>query len=166
MALPSRSVSSGGAGQPAEKRDALNISGRADDQHRAGGFLLHSGDERLADGEVWAQAITFALFINLILAPSICLPFGPLDGKKIFDGDRRVWALIGLPVILIALPIYLGIYKNRLLAILHGELESQILCVSVSLSMKTRLKSGGYQHHSSVYLLQCEPHYWPPDPAR
>ena len=70
-------------------------------------FIL--GMSGLADGGVWAQAITFALFINLILAAFNMLPFGPLDGKKIFDGDRRVWALIGLPVILIALPVYLGI---------------------------------------------------------
>ncbi len=72
-------------------------------------FFFILGMSGLADGEVWAQAITFALFINLILAAFNMLPFGPLDGKKIFDGDRRVWALIGLPVILIALPIYLGI---------------------------------------------------------
>ena len=51
----------------------------------------------------------FAIFINLILAAFNMLPFGPLDGKKIFDADRRVWALVGLPAILIALPVYFGI---------------------------------------------------------
>ena len=72
-------------------------------------FFFILGMSGLADGGVWAQAITFALFINLILAAFNMLPFGPLDGKKIFDSDRRVWALVGLPVILIALPVYLGI---------------------------------------------------------
>ena len=64
------------------------------------------GMSGLVEGGVWAQAIAFALIINLILAAFNMLPFGPLDGKKIFDADRRVWALVGLPVILIALPVY------------------------------------------------------------
>ena len=70
-------------------------------------FIL--GSSGLAGNGIWARAITFALFINLILAAFNMLPFGPLDGKKIFDADRRVWALVGLPAILIALPIYFGI---------------------------------------------------------
>jgi len=70
-------------------------------------FIL--GMSGLTTNGVWAQALTFALFINLILAAFNMLPFGPLDGKKIFDADRRVWALVGLPAILIALPVYFGI---------------------------------------------------------
>lgn len=55
-----------------------------------------------------AQAANFALFINLILAAFNLLPFGPLDGKKIFDSNRMVWLLVGLPTILLALPVYFG----------------------------------------------------------
>lgn len=67
-------------------------------------FIL--GMSGLAGSAFWAQTVTIALYINLILAAFNMLPFGPLDGKKVFDADRRVWALVGLPAILIALPIY------------------------------------------------------------
>ncbi len=56
-----------------------------------------------------AMAANFALFINLTLAAFNLLPFGPLDGKKIFDSNRTVWLLVGLPTILLALPVYFGI---------------------------------------------------------
>jgi Zn-dependent protease len=59
-------------------------------------------------GGIAAQAANFALFINLTLAAFNLLPFGPLDGKKIFDSNRTVWMLVGLPTILLALPVYLG----------------------------------------------------------
>ena len=54
------------------------------------------------------QAANFALFINLTLAGFNLLPFGPLDGKKIFDSNRMVWLLVGLPTILLALSKYFG----------------------------------------------------------
>ncbi len=57
---------------------------------------------------ILASAAGFAFFINLILAAFNMLPFGPLDGKKVFDGSRLVWALVGVPTILIALPFYFG----------------------------------------------------------
>ena len=57
---------------------------------------------------LWISAANFAISINLILAAFNMLPFGPLDGKKIFDGNRLVWALVGVPTILVALPVYLG----------------------------------------------------------
>jgi Zn-dependent protease len=60
-------------------------------------------------GGTIAQAANFALFINLILAAFNLLPFGPLDGKKIFDSNRTLWLLVGLPTILLALPVYFGI---------------------------------------------------------
>jgi len=55
-----------------------------------------------------AMTANFALFINLTLAAFNLLPFGPLDGKKIFDSNRTVWLLVGLPTILLALPVYFG----------------------------------------------------------
>jgi Zn-dependent protease len=61
-----------------------------------------------SSGGLTAQAAKFALFINLTLAAFNLLPFGPLDGKKIFDSNRRVWMLVGLPTILLALLVYLG----------------------------------------------------------
>ncbi|OPY54535.1 MAG: Peptidase family M50 [Methanosaeta sp. PtaU1.Bin112] len=60
-------------------------------------------------GSTAAMAANFALFINLTLAAFNLIPIGPLDGKKIFDSNRTVWLLVGLPTILIALPIYFGI---------------------------------------------------------
>ncbi len=53
------------------------------------------------------QAGNFGLLINLTLAAFNLLPFGPLDGKKIFDSNRIVWIVVGLPTILLALPVYL-----------------------------------------------------------
>ena len=69
-------------------------------------FLLVSSEEDGSD--LWVRTAYFALFINLTLAAFNMLPFGPLDGKKIFDGNRLVWVLVGLPTILVALPVYLG----------------------------------------------------------
>jgi Zn-dependent protease len=59
-----------------------------------------------SDG-IAAQAANFGLMINLTLAAFNLLPFGPLDGKKIFDSNRIVWIIVGLPTILLALPVYL-----------------------------------------------------------
>jgi len=66
-------------------------------------LLLESGAAGL-----WAGAANFALFINLTLAAFNLLPFGPLDGKKILDSNRLVWAIVAVPTILAALPVYLG----------------------------------------------------------
>lgn len=60
-------------------------------------------------GSTTAIAANFALFINLTLAAFNLIPVGPLDGKKIFDSNRTVWMLVGLPTILVALPVYFGI---------------------------------------------------------
>jgi Zn-dependent protease len=68
-------------------------------------FLLVS---RETGSDLWVQSAYFAFFINLILAAFNMLPFGPLDGKKIFDSNRLVWTLVGVPTILVALPVYLG----------------------------------------------------------
>jgi Zn-dependent proteases len=59
-------------------------------------------------GSLAAQVANFALSINIILAAFNLLPFGPLDGKKVFDSDRMVWLLVGVPAILLALPVYFG----------------------------------------------------------
>ncbi len=69
-------------------------------------FLLFLVGE--AGSDLWARAAYFAFFINLILAAFNMLPFGPLDGKKIFDGNRVVWALVGFPTILVGLLVYMG----------------------------------------------------------
>ena len=67
-------------------------------------FLMLIGTSGLS-----SQAANFALFINLILAGFNFLPFGPLDGKKVFDSNRMVWFAVGLPTIIVALAVYLGI---------------------------------------------------------
>ena len=54
-----------------------------------------------------ARAANFGLIINLTLAAFNLLPFGPLDGKKIFESNRIVWFIVGLPTILLGLSVYL-----------------------------------------------------------
>lgn len=66
-------------------------------------FLLLIGTSGLS-----AQAANFAIFVNLTLAGFNFLPFGPLDGKKVFDSSRKIWLALGLPTIIAALAVYLG----------------------------------------------------------
>ncbi len=51
------------------------------------------------------RAAYFAFIINLSLAAFNLLPFGPLDGAKIFQASRLVWAIVAVPTMLIALPV-------------------------------------------------------------
>ncbi|MDM7912212.1 MAG: site-2 protease family protein [Methanotrichaceae archaeon] len=53
-------------------------------------------------------AAYYALFINLTLAAFNLLPFGPLDGAKVFSASRPIWAIVAVPTILVALPMYFG----------------------------------------------------------
>jgi Zn-dependent protease len=57
-----------------------------------------------------ASAASFALFINLYLAAFNLLPFGPLDGKKVYESNPLVWAIVAVPTILATLSIILGIW--------------------------------------------------------
>lgn len=69
-------------------------------------LLLVSGvlTSRLGFGAAY-----YAIFINLTLAAFNLLPFGPLDGAKVFNASRIIWAIVAVPTILVALPVYLGI---------------------------------------------------------
>ncbi len=55
------------------------------------------------------NAAYFAFYINLILAAFNLIPVDPFDGGKIFRASRTVWAIVAIPTILIALPVYFGI---------------------------------------------------------
>jgi Zn-dependent protease len=68
--------------------------------------LLSSG---LASSMLAMNAVYFAVFINLNLAAFNLIPFGPLDGKKIFEANRFAWAIVALPTIMIALSMLFGI---------------------------------------------------------
>ena len=47
------------------------------------------------------NAIYFALFINLYLGAFNLIPFGPIDGRKIFKANRLAWAMFSAPISLI-----------------------------------------------------------------
>jgi Zn-dependent protease len=53
-------------------------------------------------------AAYYAIFINLTLAAFNLLPFGPLDGAKVFAASRAIWAIVAVPTIIAALPVYFG----------------------------------------------------------
>jgi Zn-dependent protease len=67
--------------------------------------LLVSG---IIASKVSMNAIYFAFFINLYLAAFNLIPFGPLDGRKIFEANRLAWAFVAVPTILIALSVMFG----------------------------------------------------------
>jgi Zn-dependent protease len=67
--------------------------------------LLVSG---IVASKVLMNAIYFAFFINLYLAAFNLIPFGPLDGRKIFEANRLAWAIVAVPTILIALSLVFG----------------------------------------------------------
>ena len=67
--------------------------------------LLASG---IMASKVSMNAIYFAFFINLYLAAFNLIPFGPLDGRKIFEVNRLVWAIVAVPTITMALSLLFG----------------------------------------------------------
>ena len=68
--------------------------------------LIKSG---IVAGGLLMEVAYFVFLINLILAGFNMIPLGPLDGAKIFRSSRLVWAIVGIPTILSALPIFFGV---------------------------------------------------------
>jgi Zn-dependent protease len=68
--------------------------------------VLKSG---MVDSRLSVNAAYFAFFINLNLAAFNLLPFGPLDGKRIFEVNRLAWGIVAVPTILMALAVLLGV---------------------------------------------------------
>ncbi|NPV63448.1 MAG: site-2 protease family protein [Methanotrichaceae archaeon] len=68
--------------------------------------LLSSG---LLTSYLSIAAVRYAFFINLILAGFNLIPFGPLDGAKVYQANRLVWAVVAVPTLLLALPVFFGI---------------------------------------------------------
>jgi len=62
-----------------------------------------SGSSRLGMAAAYS-----ALMINLTLGAFNLLPFGPLDGKKIYQGNRLIWLLVGVPTILAGVAAIMG----------------------------------------------------------
>jgi Zn-dependent protease len=70
--------------------------------------LLMSGV--LSSSVLLVSAAYVALRINLMLAAFNLIPIDPLDGGKIFRGNPLIWAIVGVPTILIALAVlFLGV---------------------------------------------------------
>ncbi|NYT01604.1 MAG: site-2 protease family protein [Methanosarcinales archaeon] len=67
-------------------------------------MLLLSG---VLTSDLSINAAYFAFFINLTLAAFNLIPAGPLDGRKIYRGSPRIWALVAVPTFLLALPVYM-----------------------------------------------------------
>ncbi len=70
--------------------------------------LLVSG---IVASRIWMNAIYFAFFINLYLAAFNLIPFGPLDGRKVFEVNRLAWAIVSIPTILATLSILAGVWN-------------------------------------------------------
>ncbi|MGA9097714.1 MAG: site-2 protease family protein [Methanotrichaceae archaeon] len=105
-------VSSGSPGQPEVERERkeelwISLAGPMTNIVLVIIFfaLIMSG---AATSGLWFGAVNFALFINLTLAAFNLLPFGPLDGAKVWRSSHIVWAVVAVPTILIAVPVYLG----------------------------------------------------------
>jgi Zn-dependent protease len=47
----------------------------------------------------------FTFFINLNLAAFNLLPFGPLDGGKVYESSPVIWAIVAVPTILIGVAV-------------------------------------------------------------
>lgn len=67
--------------------------------------LLVSG---IIASKVLMNSIYFVFFINLYLGAFNLIPFGPLDGRKIFEANRLAWAIVAIPTILVALSVLFG----------------------------------------------------------
>lgn len=68
-------------------------------------FMAVSG---VLTSPLMASAAGYAFFINLNLAAFNLIPAGPLDGKKIFDANKVVWAAVAVPTIAVAVPVLFG----------------------------------------------------------
>ena len=55
------------------------------------------------------SAAVYGIVINLILAAFNMIPFGPLDGAKVFRSSPMVWVLTGVPMILLGLAAMTGV---------------------------------------------------------
>jgi Zn-dependent protease len=69
--------------------------------------LLNSG---LLTSALLGFAVSYAMYINLILAAFNLLPIGPMDGAKIFRGNALVWTVVAVPTILVALGFMFGVF--------------------------------------------------------
>lgn len=70
--------------------------------------LIFSG---LAIKGIALNAAIYSILINLTLAAFNMIPIDPLDGKKIFNGSKVVWAIFGVPTISLALIAAIFLFK-------------------------------------------------------
>lgn len=56
-----------------------------------------------APGGLMQTILIRSAFINVFLAVFNLIPFGPLDGAKVWQYDRRLWLMAGIPAIILFL---------------------------------------------------------------
>jgi Zn-dependent protease len=62
----------------------------------------------VATEELVLGIASFTFIINLNLAAFNLLPFGPLDGRKVYESSPAVWSIVGIPTILIGMAVLFG----------------------------------------------------------
>ena len=72
-------------------------------------FLALALASRAMINQFLLEVAYFAFYINLILAAFNLIPVDPFDGGRIIRGSRLVWAVVAVPTILLALPVFFGI---------------------------------------------------------
>jgi len=56
---------------------------------------------------LFADMLFFAAYINAFMAVFNLIPFGVLDGLKIFTFNKKIWAVMFVPSVILAIVTYL-----------------------------------------------------------
>jgi Zn-dependent protease len=102
-------VSLGGYGIDKKTNGLISISGPLTNIAAALIFFFTAQLGKLSGNFLASQIGLLGLQINLWLAAFNLLPFGPLDGQKIFAWNIAIWAGIAIPLWAINILLFIGI---------------------------------------------------------